>query len=47
MATELSLGNKALKEKKYAHALKHYHAALAKQPELALMFKSNISIVDR
>ena len=47
METDLSLGNKALKEKKYAHALKHYHAAMAKQPELASIFKSNIKLAEK
>lgn len=47
MKSELALGNKALKEKKYAQALKHYHAALEKQPELAAMIQGNIKLLEK
>lgn len=47
MTSDLILGNKALKEKNYAQAFKHYHAALARQPELARMIKANIQLVEK
>ena len=47
MTSDLILGNKALKEKNYAQALKHYHAAIANQPELTSMIKANISFVEK
>lgn len=47
MTSDLILGNKALKEKSYAQALKHYHAAIAKQPELVRMIKVNIQLVEK
>ena len=47
MTSDLNLGNKALKEKNYAQALKHYHAVMAKQPELGRMIKANISLVEK
>jgi GT2 family glycosyltransferase/glycosyltransferase involved in cell wall biosynthesis len=43
----LILGNKALKEKNYFQALKHYHAAIANQPELARVIKANIKLVEK
>jgi GT2 family glycosyltransferase/glycosyltransferase involved in cell wall biosynthesis len=47
MTSDLILGNKALKEKNYAQALKHYHAAIANQPELTRMIKANIQLVEK
>ncbi len=47
MTSDLILGNKALKEKNYAQALKHYHAAMANQPELTRMIKANIQLVEK
>jgi GT2 family glycosyltransferase/glycosyltransferase involved in cell wall biosynthesis len=47
MTSDLILGNKALKEKNYAQALKHYHAAIANQPELTRMIKANIELVEK
>lgn len=47
MTSDLNLGNKALKEKNYAQALKHYHAVMARQPELGRMIKANISLVEK
>jgi GT2 family glycosyltransferase/glycosyltransferase involved in cell wall biosynthesis len=47
MTSDLILGNKALKEKRYDQALKYYNAALAKQPELAEMIKGNIHLVKK
>jgi GT2 family glycosyltransferase/glycosyltransferase involved in cell wall biosynthesis len=47
MTSDLILGNKALKEKNYAQALKHYHAAIANQPELTRIIKANIQLVEK
>jgi len=47
MTSHLILGNKALKEKNYAQALKHYHDVIANQPELTRMIKANIQLVEK
>lgn len=47
MKSELALGNKAVKDKNYSQALKHFYAALALQPELSSMINGNIKLVQK
>ena len=42
--TPLSQGNAALRNKDYEAAIRHYHRALAQNPELAAMLQSNIDL---
>lgn len=47
MASELTLGNKALKENKYLEALELYKNALARYPELGSIIRENIKYTER